>query len=132
MNRRSAPGRRGRCCAYEAAGLIAPARRSSAGYRLFAADAVSIVTFIVKARRAGFSVAEIREIVGIRRSGRKPCTHVRTLIDTKLANIERSLAALQAARDELIRMRKSWRTVATKGAAICPRIERLKASVGGR
>ena len=112
---------------YEASGLIAPATRTPAGYRVFGSDAVALVTFIVKARRAGFTVAEIRDIVSIRRSGRAPCNHVRTLIDTKLTNIDRALADLKAARDELAAMRKFWRTPTSRTAAVCPHIERIKA-----
>jgi DNA-binding transcriptional MerR regulator len=111
---------------YEASGLISPAARTPAGYRMFGADAVSLVAFIVKARRAGFTVAEIRDIVKIRRSGRPPCAHVRVLIDTKLTNIERALADLQAAREELTAMRKSWRSGATRKATVCPHIEGMK------
>jgi DNA-binding transcriptional MerR regulator len=113
---------------YEASGLIAPATRTPAGYRVFGADAVALVSFIVKARRAGFTVAEIRDIVSIRRSGRAPCSHVRTLIDTKLTNIDRALADLNAARDELSAMRKSWRAHTRGNAAVCPHIERIKAA----
>jgi DNA-binding transcriptional MerR regulator len=111
---------------YEASGLIAPATRTPAGYRVFGADAVALVSFIVKARRAGFTVAEIREIVSIRRSGRAPCSHVRMLIDTKLTNIDRALADLNAARDELAAMRNTWRTHTRGNAAVCPHIERIK------
>lgn len=50
---------------YEAAGLIAPTTRTPAGYRVFGPDTVPLVSFIVKARRAGFTVAEIRDIVRI-------------------------------------------------------------------
>jgi DNA-binding transcriptional MerR regulator len=110
---------------YEASGLIAPAARTSAGYRVFAADAVPLVSFIVQARRAGFTVAEIRDIVRIRRAGRVPCTHVRTLIDTKLTTIDRELADLKTARGELAAMRKSWGKGTTKNAAVCPHIERM-------
>ena len=108
---------------YEASGLIAATARTPAGYRMFGADAVSLVTFIAKARRAGFTVAEIRDIVKIRRSGRAPCAHVRALIDTKLTNIDRAFADLQTAREELTAMRKSWRSGATRKATVCPHIE---------
>jgi DNA-binding transcriptional MerR regulator len=117
---------------YEASGLISPTSRTPAGYRVFGADAIPLVRFVVKARRAGFTVAEIRDIVGIRRSGRAPCAHVRGLIDTKLTNIDRALADLRAARTELAAMRKSWGTVTTGPAAICPHIERIDLPVRRR
>ena len=110
---------------YEASGLIAPDSRTHAGYRMFGADAVPLVSFIVKARHAGFTIAEIRDIVKIRRSGRTPCAHVRALIDTKLTNIDRALSDLKAAREELASMRRSWRTLATRNGSVCPHIERI-------
>jgi MerR family transcriptional regulator, copper efflux regulator len=61
---------------YEAAGILAPSARTPAGYRLYHSDAVGVVTFIAQARRLGFSVAEIRQIVGLRRAGQAPCAHV--------------------------------------------------------
>ena len=109
---------------YEESGLITPATRTAAGYRVFGADAVQLVGFIVKARRAGFTVAEIRDIVSIRRSGRTPCTHVRALIDAKLASIEHALTELKATRDALAAMRESWRTATRESAVVCPHIER--------
>jgi DNA-binding transcriptional MerR regulator len=117
---------------YEAAGLVTPARRTPAGYRVYSADAVPLVGFILKARRAGFTVAEIRDIAGIRRSGRAPCAHVRALIDSKLANIDRAVADLNAARDELAAMRKSWRTLARRDSSVCPHIEGMKFLSGRR
>src|SRR6266478_271506 len=62
---------------YEAAGLLAPARRTSSGYRVYSQEALPLLSFILKARRIGFSVAEIKSIVGIRRSGQAPCRHAR-------------------------------------------------------
>jgi DNA-binding transcriptional MerR regulator len=111
---------------YEAAGLIAPDRRTEAGYRVYAAAAVPLVTFILKARRAGFTVAEIRDIVHMRRSGRAPCDHVRALMDTKLTNIDRALSDLKAARAELAAIRRTWQRPPTASAAVCPHIERMK------
>jgi DNA-binding transcriptional MerR regulator len=111
---------------YEAAGLIAPDKRTAAGYRVYGADVVPVVSFILKARRAGFTVAEIRDIVRLRRSGRAPCDHVRALIDAKLMNLERALADLKMARDELTAIRKTWRKRPSASAAVCPHIERMK------
>jgi DNA-binding transcriptional MerR regulator len=95
-------------------------------YRVYAAAAVPLVSFILKARRAGFTVAEIRDIIRTRRSGRAPCDHIRALIDTKLPNIDRALADLKAARDDLAAIRKTRRRRPTVSAAVCPHIERMK------
>jgi hypothetical protein len=57
---------------YEGAGLLKPTRRTAAGYRMYGAEAVELVRFIVKARSIGLSVSDIRTVVGIRRSGGLP------------------------------------------------------------
>ena len=46
---------------YEAEGLIAPARRSDAGYRLYGGDELTRLQHIVSLKSLGFSLAEIRD-----------------------------------------------------------------------
>jgi len=45
---------------YEAKGLLAPAQRSAAGYRLYGADELRRLQHIVSLKALGFSLAEIR------------------------------------------------------------------------
>ena len=54
---------------YEAAGILTPLTRTPSGYRIYGSEAVQVVAFIAQARRLGFSVAEIRQIVGLRQAG---------------------------------------------------------------
>ena len=60
---------------YEDEGLLPPAERSPAGYRDYAADTIARVGFIRRGQAAGFSLAQIRQILDIRDSGHAPCTH---------------------------------------------------------
>ena len=48
---------------YERQGLVAPARRSTAGYRLFAPDAARRVRFIRRAQDLGFTLREVRDVL---------------------------------------------------------------------
>mgnify|MGYP000853733558 CR=1 FL=1 len=50
---------------YETKGLIDAPRRSEAGYRLYTADAVERVNFIVRAKRMGFSLKEVTELLSL-------------------------------------------------------------------
>jgi DNA-binding transcriptional MerR regulator len=58
---------------YEAMGILPPAARTAAGYRVYGDDMLQLLGFVTQARRLGFSLAEIRDIISIRRSDRPPC-----------------------------------------------------------
>jgi DNA-binding transcriptional MerR regulator len=62
---------------YEAAGILPRPSRTPAGYRLYGDEAVALLQFVTQARRLGFVLAEIKEVIAIRRSGEAPCRHVR-------------------------------------------------------
>jgi len=58
---------------YEARGLLPPAARSAAGYRVFDESDVDTVRFIRRARSLGLSLDAAAEILATRRSGKVPC-----------------------------------------------------------
>ena len=45
---------------YEAAGILPPARRTTAGYRVHGSDAVTLLAFVSQAWRLGFRLDEPR------------------------------------------------------------------------
>ena len=53
---------------YDAAGILAPPRRTAAGYRVYGSEALELLAFIRQAQRLGFTLEEgIQEIVSIQR-----------------------------------------------------------------
>ncbi len=52
---------------YERRGLLEPATRSEAGYRVYGAEEVARLEFIKRAKLLGLTLKEIRELVGIGR-----------------------------------------------------------------
>jgi MerR family copper efflux transcriptional regulator len=76
---------------YERAGILPPARRTAAGYRVYTDDTLALLVFVTQARRLGFRLDEIKKIAVLKRSGQTPCTHVLRLVNIKLENIERAL-----------------------------------------
>lgn len=81
---------------YESKGLLEPPRRTEAGYRLYAPMDVARVRFIVRARRMGFSLKEIDELLSLRVDREhSTCGEVKELAETKLEDIDRRLAELE-------------------------------------
>lgn len=86
---------------YEREGLLPEPDRLANGYRSYDADAVARVRFVRRAQAAGFTLAQIGEILTIRDDGREPCSHVEQLISQRLDQIEERLVELRATRATL-------------------------------
>ncbi len=63
---------------YEAEGLIRPAGKSPAGYRLYDRDSARRIHFIKHAQQCGFTLAEIRNLLDLRSRDKACCGDVRT------------------------------------------------------
>jgi MerR family transcriptional regulator, copper efflux regulator len=107
---------------YEAAGILAPPRRTAAGYRVYGADALDLLAFIRQAQRLGFTLEEIKEIVLIQRSGRLPCRHVHHVVLRKRSDMDRRLADIREMRKRLDAVLRGWRSRCDT-AAMCLHIE---------
>ncbi len=86
---------------YERSGLLPLPARSEAGYRLFAPAAAQRIRFIKRAQAVGFSLDEIRTLLDLKFGQPATCGDVRGMVDTKLADIDAKISALQAMRAEL-------------------------------
>lgn len=93
---------------YERSGLLPPAARSAAGYRLFGPDALVRVKLIRAALSIGFSVGELSEVLRERDHGGAPCRWVRALAEQKLATVEAYLRDLKRWRRELQSTLRKW------------------------
>jgi DNA-binding transcriptional MerR regulator len=109
---------------YEQRGLIPPVQRTEAGYRLYDDADVATLRFIRRAKALGLSLAEIGDVVALRRGGERPCQHVLRLLDHHTAEIDRTIAELQLLRQTLVETRAAAATAATDGdSAVCRLIE---------
>jgi DNA-binding transcriptional MerR regulator len=83
---------------YEGIGLVSPAARTDAGYRLYDDQALARLAFIDRAKRLGCSLEEITDLVGIWDGERCGTVQRRfhELVTTKVAEARRHVAELAA------------------------------------
>ena len=86
---------------YEQQGLIPRPPRSQSGYRIYTPEIVGRVRFIRKAQGLGFSLDEIKEILGLAKRGTSPCGTVQRALAEKLREVDRRLEELRGFRAEL-------------------------------
>lgn len=86
---------------YEREGLLRPARKPGSGYRLYDAEAATRIRFIKQSQHCGFSLAEIRELLDLRRREDACCDDIRNVAVAKKLAIERKIRALRGMSEAL-------------------------------
>ena len=92
---------------YEAIGLIGAARRTGAGYRLYGERDVQVLQFIHRARRLGFSLEQIRELLALWQDKSRASADVRSLARSHIAELERKIAEMEAMKRTLAKLAAS-------------------------
>lgn len=86
---------------YERQGLLAKPPRTTAGYRLFPAEAARRLRFIKRAQELGFSLTEIRELLSLRVRPGASRTAIRARAHAKIADVDQKIRALRAIKQAL-------------------------------
>lgn len=113
---------------YEKEGLIAPASRTAAGYRLYNDEGLRRIRFIKHAQHCGFALSDIKELLTLKHAESACCEDVRTLAIEKKLRIEHKLKALQVmsrALDDLIQSCEGGE----QATVDCPILEALENSL---
>jgi DNA-binding transcriptional MerR regulator len=87
---------------YERLGLLAPARRTSSGYRVYDDAVIDRLRLIKGAQRIGLRLREVRELLEILDRGLCPCGHAEVVVRLRLAEIDSEIASLAKLRSELL------------------------------
>jgi Cu(I)-responsive transcriptional regulator len=86
---------------YEAHGLTPRAGRTQSGYRVYDAGDVHVLRFIRRARDLGFSMNEIKTLLGLWNNRRRASGDVKRLATKHIADLDAKIAGLQAMRRTL-------------------------------
>ncbi|HLS27045.1 MAG TPA: Cu(I)-responsive transcriptional regulator [Opitutales bacterium] len=86
---------------YEEIGLIPPAYRTSAGYRLYSKKDIHRLRFVRRARDLGFSVSEIGELLDLWSDHSRHSSDVKRLAQKHLDDLQGKIAGLQQMVDTL-------------------------------
>ena len=89
---------------YEREGLIPKPPRSSGGFRLYDEHYVDRLRFIKRAQDLGFTLAEIKGLLGLRVDDGATCRDVQAQAEEKLDDVKEKIRDLQRIRDALTRL----------------------------
>jgi MerR family copper efflux transcriptional regulator len=80
---------------YEETGLIAPAQRSVAGYRVYAENDIQTLRFIRRARDLGFTVKRIEDLLLLWRDRSRASGDVKRIATDHIADLQKKMRELQ-------------------------------------
>lgn len=89
---------------YEAIGLLPPPARRENSYRDYGMQEVHELRFIHRARKLGFAMADISQLLALWRDRSRPSREVRALAAAHLADLERRIAEMQGMASTLRRL----------------------------
>lgn len=89
---------------YEQIGLLPAASRSSSGYRLYNDEQRTRLLFIRRSRGLGFSVEDIRELLGLADRREASCSAVDSKVQGQLEQVRLRIADLRNLEAELQRL----------------------------
>ena len=105
---------------YERRKLLPPAPRSAGRFRLYTPDDIERLRFVRRMQHLGFSLEEIKQLMGIRADKAHACAAVRQFLDSKLAEVTLKIRELQQLEGELkADLRKCNRALKQQRGKVC-------------
>lgn len=92
---------------YESIAVIPKAARSDSGYRNYTENDVHILIFVRRARNLGFSMKEIKKLVGLWRNKSRASAEVKALALEHIKSLDEKIAQLDAMSKSLKQLARS-------------------------
>jgi MerR family mercuric resistance operon transcriptional regulator len=92
---------------YEREGLIEEPERTASGYRHYEEEVVDRLRSIRRAKKLGFTLGEIKELLSLRVDPVASCAEVKRRAEAKIADIEGKIHSLQKMRQALVKLSKA-------------------------
>ncbi|WP_150539370.1 Cu(I)-responsive transcriptional regulator [Actinobacillus vicugnae] len=89
---------------YEKAGLLPQAQRSATGYRIYSEADLERLHFISNARKVGFSLMQISELLKLNDDPQRTSRAVKQLTEQHIEELQQKIADLQ----QMLNLLKSW------------------------
>jgi Cu(I)-responsive transcriptional regulator len=86
---------------YESIGLMPPSPRSEAGYRRYGEQDLHLLRFIRQARRLGFGIDQIRQLLALWQDRGRSSAQVKALAQSHVDELNQRIGELVAMRDTL-------------------------------
>lgn len=86
---------------YEEAGLIRPASRTASNYRVYTSNDVEVLRFVKQARRLGFAMGQISELLALWQDRDRPSKDVKRLANEHIVELDRRIRELRLMKETL-------------------------------
>jgi len=111
---------------YSREGLLNPQRNPDNGYMVFAMGDIHRLHFIRLAKRLGYTLNEIEEILKEAEQGESPCPRVRDILSQRIDETRRKVEELTALQTRMEKALKQWEQMPDgipDGHTVCHLIE---------
>lgn len=91
---------------YESIGIVPKPNRSESGYRKYSENDVHILTFVKRARALGFSMSDIKKLIGLWRNRSRKSADVKSMTLSHIKSLEEKIRDLESMRATLVKLAK--------------------------
>lgn len=91
---------------YERKGLLPEPKRRKSGYRIYSAEDIRRIEFIIRAKSLGFTLVEIKEILDLYKNPETKCEDMKKKAENKIEDIERKISSLTKIKKALKKLSK--------------------------
>jgi len=111
---------------YTKLGLLTPNRDPDNGYRYYRPEDESRLRFVLSAKKLGFGLRDIQQILSVAEVGDAPCPLVRELIEQRIVQVRQEISDAQLLMMEMDDAIRHWRRLPDKApsaSSICHLID---------